>query len=167
MSNRSATVSSPDLSQLVTPAEIVEDLCDRLDGVISKASWGETSLFYNPGYALPNGVYFCTLKQHDGANDKSSNLNREDVFRVAIGVGPVAYSKLFGPRPLRPAKSGVVTTGHDFAALNLLMPHPIYAWMGWVQILSPTVQTYGEVFPLIQDAHALAVAKFDKKFRPT
>jgi Family of unknown function (DUF6194) len=157
------TDKNPD--SVVTPEEVVEDLCVRLDGVVPKASWGETSLFYNPGLVLPNGVYFCTLKEHNGDNDESSNLDREHVFRIAIGLGPLAYSKLFGPRPVRPAKGGIVATGDDFAALNLLMPHPIYAWMGWAQILSPTHQTYGEVFPLIEGAHALAVAKFDKKFR--
>ena len=26
-------------------------------------------------------------------------------------------------------------TGVD---MNSLIPHPVYAWMGWVQILSPT-----------------------------
>ena len=122
-------------------------------------------MFYNPGNLLPNGVYFCTIKEHDGANDTSSNLDRHNVYRVAIGVGPTSYTRLFGPRPARPSKGGIVATGDDFAILNVLMPHPIYAWMGWAQILSPTVETYAEVFPLIADAHGLAVTKFDKKTR--
>ncbi len=147
------------------PNEIVEDLCRRLEGVVPKASWGETSLFYNPGQALPNGVYFCTLKEHDGANDKSSNLDRDGVFRVAIGLAPASYTKLFGARPARPAQGGIVDTGDDFTALNVLMPHPIYAWMGWAQILNPAAETYAEISPLIHEAHGLAVAKFEKKTR--
>jgi Family of unknown function (DUF6194) len=147
----------------LSPAEIVADICERLDGVMPKASWGETSMFYNPGKALPNGVYFCTIKEHNGDNDKSSNLDRDGVFRVAIGLAPQSYKDLFGARPPRPAKGGVVETSDDFTAVDLLMPHPIYAWMGWAQILSPTDKTYKRTFHLISEAHQIAVVKFNKK----
>jgi hypothetical protein len=147
----------------VTPEEIIQYICNRLSGVIPKASWGETSLFYNPGYRLPNGVYFCTIKQHNGENDKASNLDREDVFRVAIGLTPKTYVRLFGRKPTRPGKDGIVATEHDFTELNELMPHPIYAWMSWVQILSPSRNKFEEVFPLIEEAHQEAVKKFEKK----
>jgi Family of unknown function (DUF6194) len=147
------------------PNAIVEDICDRLEGVLPKASWGETSMFYNPGKVLPNGVYFCTIKEHDGANDKSSDLDRDGVFRVAIGLAPDSFERLFGARPARPAQGGVVDTDDDFTALNLLMPHPIYAWMGWAQILSPTAETSDQLFPLIQEAHHVAVTKFEKKVK--
>jgi Family of unknown function (DUF6194) len=147
----------------VTPEAIIQYICDRLPGVVPKASWGETSLFYNPGGVLPNGVYFCTLKQHDGENDKASNLDREDVFRVAIGLIPKTYIRLFGQKPLRPGKGSIVATDHDFAKLNELMPHPIYAWMAWVQILSPSRDQFEDIFPLIEEAHQAAVKKFEKK----
>jgi hypothetical protein len=147
------------------PQAILDDLCATLEGVAPKRSWGETALFYNPGRALPNGVYFCTLKDRDGANDRASALDREGVFRVSIGVPPETYVRLFGPRPARPAKGGVVTTGHDFTALDVLTPHPIYAWMGWVQILSPTTAIYATVRPLIVDAHRFAAAKLRARRR--
>ena len=35
---------------------------------------------------LPNGVYFCTLKENNGANDKASELDRDGVFRLSIGI---------------------------------------------------------------------------------
>jgi hypothetical protein len=151
----------------MSPEEIVADVCDQFDGVVPKASFGETSLFYNPGQVLPNGVHFCTIKEHDSANDKSSNLDREQVFRLAIGLARDSYQRLFGARPGRPAKGGVVETDDDFTALNVLMPHPIYAWMGWAQILSPTIDTYTEVFPLIRGAHGAALLAFNKKTKAT
>jgi hypothetical protein len=110
-------------------------------------------------------VYFCTFKERDGENDRASALTREGVFRVSIGISLETYVQRFGPRPARPAKGGVVNTGHDFAALDVLTPHPVYAWMGWVQILSPTASSYAEVRPLIEEAHRLAVAKFDGRQR--
>ena len=58
-----------------------------------------------------------------------------------------------------------MNTGHDFAALDGLTPPPVYAWMGWVQILSPTASSYAEIRPLIEEAHRLAVAKFGARQR--
>ena len=147
----------------MTPDEIIETITTRLPGVRPKSSWGETALFYNPGGVLPNGVYFCTIKTHDGENDQASNLNREGVFRVSIGAGKAAYERLFGKRAARPLKGGVIAGAYDFAALDVLMPHPIYAWMGWVQVLSPSRVTFEKILPIIDEAHGLAVEKFEKK----
>lgn len=145
------------------PEHIIEAIESEFSGVITKASWGEISLFYNPGKVLPNGVYFCTIKQKDGDNDKASQLNRDGIFRVSIGIGKGTYESMFGRRPSRPAKGGIVSTGHDFAELNTLTPHPIYAWVSWVQILNPDRKSYKKLLPLLQEAHANAVIKFNKK----
>jgi len=149
----------------VSPETIIKLLTSELDGVVPKSSWGETSLFYNPGKLLPNGVYFCTIKEKNGDNDKSSELDRDSVFRVSVGVGKSNYEQHFGIKPKRPEKGGIVNTGHDFTKLDELMPHPIYAWMSWVQILSPSKSSFDSCYPLIKDAHASAVMKFNKKVK--
>ena len=145
----------------------VEDIVARIkndfEGVVPKSSWGETSLFYNPGMALPNGVYFYTLKEKNGDNDKASKLDRDGVFRLSIGIAKQSYEKHFGSKPKRPPKGGIIDTGHDFTALNTLMPHPIYGWMSWVQVLNPSVSMFEDLLPLIAEAHANAVIKFNKK----
>lgn len=143
--------------------EIVSIIENSFEGVIPKSSWGETALFYNPGKIMPNGVYFCTLKEKNGENDKASKLDREGVFRLSIGITQETYEKLFGRKPKRPPKGGIVDTGHDFTALNEIMPHPIYGWIYWVQVLSPSQSTFESLFPLIAEAHANAVVKFNKK----
>lgn len=150
------------MSETLTVEEIVGDLAARFPGLAPKASWGETSLFYNPGRLLPNGVYFCTVKERDGANDRASRLDRPGVFRVTLGLPNDRYEELFGPRPARPPKGGVVATGHDFADTDVLMPHPIYAWMGYVQILSPSATSFRDLEPLVVEAHRHAAARFDK-----
>jgi hypothetical protein len=145
------------------PEHIIETVCSTLPGIVAKSSWGETALFYNPGHVLPNGVYFCTIKQQDGENDKASHLDRDGVFRVAIGLTRPSYFDLFGHPPERPGKGAVVATGHDFKALDKLMPHPVYGWMCWAQILNPTSESFAELLPLIAEAHGAAVTKFAKK----
>jgi hypothetical protein len=147
----------------MTPEEIIQYISSSLSGIVPKSTWGETSLFYNPGCVLPHGVYFCTVKEHNGENDKASNLDRESVFRVAIGLNPKTYIQLFGQRPARPSRGGIIATGYDFTKLNELTPHPIYAWMSWVQILSPSRDKFEGIFPLIEEAHQEAIKKFEKK----
>lgn len=145
----------------MTPDQVVAALTSRFAGLVPTSSWGETSLFVNPGGLLPNGVYFCTLKDHDGANDSASQLHRPGVFRLALGLPPARYEDRFGPRPARPPKGGVVATGQDFTALDVLTPHPVYAWMGWVQVLSPSKATFAELQPLFAEAYDAAVGRYN------
>ena len=147
------------------PEEIVDRLTGRFDGLAPKASWGETSLFYNPGLVLANGVYFCTIKEHDGANDRSSGLDRSGVFRLALGLPAERYERLFGSRPVRPAKGAAVSTGHDFTRLDVVMPHPIYAWMGWIQVLNPSEGTFESMQSLFVDSYDDVVRKFEARRR--
>lgn len=142
---------------------IIEKIVNDFEGVVPKASWGETSLFFNPGGLLPNGVYFCTLKEKNGENDKASDLDRAGVFRLSFGISKETFEKRFGSRPKRPPKGGAISTAHDFTLLNELMPHPIYGWMSWVQILNPTESTFEVLSPLISEAYENAVSKFNKK----
>jgi hypothetical protein len=149
----------------MTPEQIVDRMCASFDGVVPKQSWGETSLFYNPDGWLPNGVYFCTLKEKDGDNDKASQLNREGVFRLAFGLAPNSYLQLFGDKPARPVKGSTVATGHNFAELDKLMPHPVYAWMCWGQILSPSLDSFERAFPLLEEAYIISTKKFQQKLK--
>lgn len=148
---------------VVQVEDIIQIIENDFEGVIPKSSWGETSLFYNPGRVLPNGVYFCTLKENDGENDKNSELHREGVFRLSIGITKETFEKKFGRRPKRPPKGGVINTDHDFTEQNVLMPHPIYGWMSWVQVLNPSESTFEALLPLITEAYENAVIKFNKK----
>lgn len=144
------------------PEEIIDSLTSRFVGLAPKASWGETSLFYNPGRVLASGVYFCTIKDHDGANDTASDLDRPGVFRLALGLTVPSYERLFGPRPNRPSKGAAVATGHDFTALDVLMPHPVYAWMGWIQVVNPSEETFASMQPLFVESYEHAAFKFEQ-----
>lgn len=143
--------------------DIVKIIQQDFVGIVSKTSWGETALFYNPDHLLPNGIYFCTIKEHDGDNDKASKLNRKDVFRISLGINKTTYQNQFGVRPKRPNKGGIIDTKHDFTKLDTLMPHPIYGWMSWVQILNPSIKSFQSLLPLFNESYLNAIIKFDKK----
>lgn len=147
-------MDSSSVSQYITST-----FCD----VFPTLAWGETSFFYNPGRRLPRGIYFTTLKFADGVNDRASNLQREGVFRLNIGISKHSYRSLFGSQPARPTAGGIVDTGHDFTVLDQLLPHPVYGWMSWVSVLNPSAATFEKVKPLLAEAYDLAVGKFAKR----
>jgi hypothetical protein len=90
-------------------------------------------------------------------------LNRTSVFRLNIGVSKDTYRSLFGPQPALPGPAGVVDTGHDFSALDQLLPHPLYAPQSWVCVLNPSAETFQAVKPLLAEAYALAVRRHAKR----
>ena len=151
----------------MTPESIAGYLSGHFGDVHPKSSWGETSFFVNPGGRLPSGSYFATLKEKDGDNDRASNLDREGVFRLTFGPGKGEFEKVFGPPPGRPGKGGVIEGPWDFAALDQLMPHPVYGWMGWMCVLNPARQTFERIKPLLARAHQRALASAQRKLERT
>ena len=147
------------------PQTIADYLLTRYPGVVAVNAWGEQSFFYNPGGLLPRGVYFATLKDKDGDNDKASKLDRDGVFRFNFGVSKASYENTFGTKPERPAAGNVVATGHDFTQCNCLLPHPVYAWMGWVCILNPEQKTFESLLHLMDEAYDLVVEKQKKRIK--
>jgi hypothetical protein len=151
------------MSQSPTPATILKDMCAVFPDVTVMNTWGETTLFCNPGEKLKRGTYFLTLKEKDGAHDRASRLNRIGVFRLNFGLSKSVFCDLFGRLPGRPAKGGVICGDWDFTALDTLMPHPVYGWMGWVGILNPSAGSLANYQPLIAEAYAKARAAAEKR----
>ena len=66
------------------PDEILSYCLENFKGTVFTESWGERGIFYNPDYTLKRGIYVLTIKEKDGKNDKASDLNRENTFRVNL-----------------------------------------------------------------------------------
>jgi hypothetical protein len=125
-----------------------------------RSGYGENVLFYDPEHLLPMGVYFASSKADDVPNDQASHLSREGVFRSAFGLSDATFARLFGPRPARPARGKVAGMAFDGGALDRLTPHPVYAWLGWAHILSPTAASVGVIEPLPSESYARAQAGY-------
>jgi hypothetical protein len=148
----------------MAPEEILRDLLGFAPGLRQERYWGEDSVFYNPRRAAPLGVIFASLKDHDGPNDSSANLARPGVYRFAFGMAPEAYRRRFGPQPGRPPKGGVIDlSGYDPTRLGELMPHPVYGWMSWVQVLSPAPEQFEALRPLLAESLELVRAKWRRR----
>ncbi|WP_167757741.1 DUF6194 family protein [Deinococcus fonticola] len=93
-----------------------------------------------------------TTDEHDAA----SNLSRPGVYRLNFPLRPPQYRERFGSPPRPNAEWSVLDTGQDYTALDVLMPHPIYAPMNWVCILNPSHDGFQQLFPLLGEVYAQA-----------
>ncbi len=134
-------------------------ILDTYAGVETTTAYGYTFFFYRSERKMP----FATLGAQDDDYDRASNLNREGVFRLNIGVSRDTYRALFGPQPAAPGPEGVVATGHDFTALDQLLPHPVYAPQSWVCVLNPSAETFERVKPLLAEAYDIAVRRHARR----
>ena len=149
---------------MLEPEAIPRDLLGLDPALRRERYWGEDSLFYNPGRAAPLGVIFASIKDHDGENDRSANLSRPGVFRFAFCLPPATYDRLFGELPARPPKGGVVELpDYDPTRLGQLMPHPVYAWMRWVQVLAPTRPRFEGLRPHLDESLELVRARWKRR----
>lgn len=138
-------------------------ISDKYSGVICKKAYGETTFFYNPDNYLKNGVYFCTIKESDGPNDKSSKLDREGTYRISTGITKEKYLQLFKEIPKRPLKGKIIEGDFDFSEENVILPHPIYGWMSWISVLTPTDETFEEYLSLIDVSYEKAKENYAKR----
>ena len=90
----------------------------------------------------PNFATIVTTDEHDMGSP--SNLARDGVFRLNIGVGKTTFERLFAE-----------TRDVDHARIDTLIPHPVYAKQRWIAILNPSRQSFEDLIkPLIAEAHA-------------
>jgi hypothetical protein len=143
------------------PEGILADLVALDPSLHRTAYYGERSLFYDPGRSAPLGTIVASIKDRDGPNDRAADLSRPGVYRLAFQLGADEYVRRFGPVPSRPAKGHPVDlAGADLTRLGELAPHRVYAWMRWVQILSPTREEYEALKPLVLDSLEVVRAKW-------
>ena len=148
----------------VEPEEILTDLLDLERGLRRETYYGERSIFYNPGGRAPLGTIFASMKDRDGPNDKAADLTRPGVYRFAFSLPPDRFAERFGLTPRRPPKGGVVDLAPwDPTRIRELTPHPVYAWMRWVQILSPTWAQYESLKPLLVESLDVVKAKWRER----
>jgi hypothetical protein len=156
-------MASPTVS-VFEPEELLSDLLGFDRGLRREAYYGERSIFYNPGGVAPLGTIVASVKDRDGPNDRASRLSRPGVYRLAFSLTPDRFAERFGQPPRRPPKGGTVDiAGYDLTRLGELTPHPVYAWMRWVQILSLSRPHYESLKPLLAESLEVVKARWTKR----
>ena len=99
----------------------------------------------------PNFATLVTSDEFDGETDEKgtwiprnfSVLSRPGVYRLNIGVSKATFDAAVGD-----------VTAPDYAALDRLMPHPVYAMQHWVSVVSPSETTFEQIVkPLLAEAY--------------
>jgi hypothetical protein len=140
--------------------EVIAYIRGTFEGVETTEADGDT-YFIAGDLPADQRMPFATLITSD-AHDTASDLDRPGVFRLNIGVTRETYTQRFGPPPPGPITIEPVGTGFDYRALDVLMPHPIYASLAWLSILNPSETTFEEIQALLAEAHAIAHARHER-----
>jgi Family of unknown function (DUF6194) len=98
---------------------------------------------FDPEKHFPNYATIVTNNDYDDGSD----LDRDGVFRLNLGLSRATFERLVGDA-LDPAAPP------DHTMLDTLLPHPTYADQRWISILNPSAATFRDiVIPLIAEAH--------------
>jgi len=112
---------------------------------------GDTFCIYDPrGDLEPRQQFpFATIvTKNYGEFDDKSQLDRPGIFRLNIGVSRDTFRATVDP-----------DAEYDYAALDTVMPHPVYASQSWVSVLNPSAETFARLAPLLAEAYATAVKR--------
>jgi hypothetical protein len=142
----------------MTEASIVAHITTAFAGVETTEAMGATFCFVGDERMMP----FATLVTSD-EHDDASDLHRPGVFRLNIGVGKGTFESLFGPLP-KGGGAYEAIAGFDYAALDRVMPHPVYGRQYWVCVLNPSEGTFeARVKPLLAEAYARAARRGERR----
>jgi hypothetical protein len=90
----------------------------------------------------PNFATIVTTDEHD--MEANSNLDARGAYRLNMGVGKQTFDRLIDP-----------ATTYDYAATDVVIPHPTYAKQRWIAIVNATRPTLETVIPpLLDEAYA-------------
>lgn len=139
-------------------AAIIAAITGAFAGSETQVADGNTFFFTGSDHMFP----FATLVTND-EYETVSDLNRPGIYRLNIGVGQETFRAHFGTETAFPdmdAGLGAIPTAYDFAALDRLLPHPVYGRQFWVCILNPSAATFDTaIMPLLTEAYDRAAKR--------
>jgi len=122
------------------PAEITSWITTTYPDTVVAEAMGATFFSLDERH-WPNFATIVTTDEHDVGTP--SDLARSGVFRLNIGVGKATFERLVG---------GIAEP--DSAALDRIIPHPVYSKQRWIAILNPSRNSFDDVVkPLIAEAY--------------
>jgi len=113
---------------------------------------GYTFFFVGDDHRIP----FVSIAHSDNEFDDVSNLDREGVFRVNIGVSKETFNNLFDQSD---------SANIDYSVLNVFLPHPHYSRQRFICILNPGDDNAEATKRLMVEAHSIAEARVQRKVK--
>lgn len=137
--------------QSPTPADVAKFVTSTFPDCRCAEADGDYFFFAGSEENFP----FATIVVKDTDFDHLSDLNRDGVFRLNIGLEKATFRELFSP-----------TDGSaqaDPTVLGKLIPHPAYAKMYWVSLLNPSMDQLTEYLSLLKEAHDLQLSRSKRR----
>jgi hypothetical protein len=133
----------PDGPDLETMLQLIRD--EFPDAVV--ATIDSAAFFSLDERHWPNFATVVWTDEHD--EGAPSNLVREGVYRVNVGVDRETFQRLVGSM-----------AEPEYAAFDRFIPHPVYARQRWISVLNPSHETVRtSLMPLIAAGHDRLVAQ--------
>lgn len=142
------------------PSSITQYITSAFANVDIVVANEDSYIFYEPGGEVTKDhrFPFATIVIDD-KHDQFSNLSRAGVFRLNVGVGKETFLTLFGSTVAEMEARGPLETQFDFAAIDRIMPHPVYGKMYWTCVLNPSAATFEKLKPMLAEAYEMAVKR--------
>lgn len=123
-----------------------------------EVAWGDAFFYYAPDGRVPQNVQpYGTIVTKDYPDDTASRLDEAGRWRVNIHVDRSTFRRLTGEEPRQ------LIHDRDFAALDQVVPHPVYGALGWVAIVNPGERTLRTAIELLHDAHEAARVRRERR----
>lgn len=134
--------------ETVRTFEGVLELAPAAGSEFPEIAWGDHFFYYAPDGSVPERQQpYATIVTKDYPDDTLCNLDTPDRWRLNIHVGRSEFVKLTGEDPR--AEPG----SWDYAATDIVLPHPVYRAQGWVSIVNPGERTHTQATRLLRSAH--------------
>lgn len=130
-------------------------------GDFPEVAWGDAFFYYAPDGRTPDNVQpYGTIVTKDYPDDAASDLDPPGRWRVNVHVDRATFRDLTGEEPRG------ISRPRDHAAVDIVLPHPVYGPLGWVSVVNPGERTTGLVVQLLRHAHEAARARFARRHHP-
>jgi len=133
----------------MTPDQITCYIKSHLEQTTLAENFGYTFFFYADDQVVP----FASFSESDNEHDNVSQLNREGVYRLNIGVSKERFKELCG-EPV---------AAWDYTRLNVFIPHPHYAAQHFICVLNPEGANLDIVRECLQEAHDIAKRRYENR----
>lgn len=136
----------------MTIAEITDLIATNYSNANITEANGDLFFLYGEDKMMP----FATIVTSDNDFDHLSQLNREGFFRLNIGVSKATFAAAFEGLELKKGIGAYADAPFDFAAANVLMPHPLYGAMYWFCIVNPRQDNWAMLKTYLDEAYGIA-----------
>ena len=121
-------------------------------------AWGDAFFYFAPDGRMPQHTQpYGTIVTKDDPDDTASDLGADGRWRVNVHVDRAAFVELTGEEPRH------LERPRDFAAADVVNPHPVYGVLGWVSVVVPGERTMPTVLALLRSAHDAARARAERR----